>query len=79
MTAPDSQLDTIEKDSVGQMSTTQAIQGFHTLHLFDGSMVSYTDLLRALCTWTETQSRAAFLVLFHSFTYLWYTRMLRLI
>lgn len=65
MTAPDSQLDTIEKDSIGQMPTTQATQGFCTLHLFDGSVVSHADLLRALYTWTETQSRVAFLVLFH--------------
>lgn len=50
MIAPDSQLDTIEKDSIGQMPTTQATQGFCILYLFDGSMVSHTDLLRALYT-----------------------------
>lgn len=50
MTAPDSQQDTIEKDRVGQMPSTQATGGFFTPHLFDGSMVSHADLLRALST-----------------------------
>lgn len=36
MTAPGAQLDTIKKDRVGQIPTTQATQGFHTLHLFEG-------------------------------------------
>lgn len=66
MTAPDSQMDTIEKDRVGQMPTTQATRGFHTLHLFEGSTVSHADLLRALHTEAETQRRIVSPELFHS-------------
>lgn len=66
MVAWDSQLGTTKKDMVGQMATTQTIQGFYTLHLLEGSVVSHADLLRAWCTWVETQSTAASLVpLFH--------------
>ena len=65
MTAPDSQLDTIEKDRAGQMPTTQAPQGFHALPLFEGSTVAPADLLRAPHSREETQSRVAFLAPSH--------------
>lgn len=39
-----------KKKTVGQMPTTQMIQGFHALNLFGGSIVSHADFQTALCT-----------------------------